>query len=162
MGAAIEVDTRQVTRRDLHFERIDDLLTDIESLGAGQPDTTGNWSAPQILDHVTRVIDASMDGFVGKAPFFLRALAPLMKKRILTKPMAARIKIPSAKQGRTPPDDRVGGDDAVKHLHESVERFREQNRMAPSPLLGAMSHNEWEQLHCRHAEMHFSFLKARQ
>jgi hypothetical protein len=29
---------------------------------------------------------------------------------------------------------------------------------ATSPVLGRLSHEQWVQFHCRHAEMHFSFM----
>ena len=30
----------------------------------------------------------------------------------------------------------------------------------PSPLFGRLNHDQWTQLHCRHADLHFSFLQA--
>lgn len=159
MGAGTDVDTRKVARRDVHFERIDDLLADVDGLGSA-PVTAGNWSAPEIVQHVALVIDASLDGFVGRAPRYLRLIVPLFKKRVLTKPMPAGLKIPATIE-RIAPDPATTWSAAVEHLRNSVRRFREQDRLHPSPLLGALSHNEWEQLHCRHAEMHFSFLMPR-
>ena len=40
-----------------------------------------------------------------------------------------------------------------------MARIEGGERMSkPSPVFGPMTHEEWEQLHCRHAELHFSFI----
>jgi hypothetical protein len=159
MYPGIQASTHQPVRRELHFERIGDLLVDVESFGDRVPQAMGHWTAPQNVDHVVRVIDASMDGFVGRRPRFLRLIAPLIKKRALSKRLPAGVKIPAGIDGLAP-DSAVRWDDAVLALRQSIDRFRDHNAMAPNPILGQLSHNEWEQLHCRHGELHFSFLKT--
>ena len=43
-------------------------------------------------------------------------------------------------------------------LGAAIERAGSQRMKHPSPVLGKLSHEQWEQLHCRHAELHLSFL----
>ena len=57
------------------------------------------------------------------------------------------------------PDESVAWADAIEGFRHEMSRLREGARMTrPSPVFGAMSHEQWEQLHCRHAELHLSFI----
>ena len=59
---------------------------------------------------------------------------------------------------RPAPD--VTTDAAVATLREHVEAAEKPGAMqSVSPLLGPLSHGEWVQFNCRHAEMHFSFMR---
>ena len=41
---------------------------------------------------------------------------------------------------------------------QAVARWKKETKRAPSPLLGALTDQEAEQLQLRHAELHMSFL----
>ena len=51
-------------RRDLHFSTMKNLLDDVEQLDeAPSRRATGNWTAAQIVQHVAKLIEFSIDGF---------------------------------------------------------------------------------------------------
>ena len=82
----------------------------------------------------------------------------LLKSSALSRPMSAGFKIPAKFQSLAPDPD-VTWDDAMTKLRRAIQRIENGERMnAVSPFLGPMSHDEWEKMQCRHAEMHFSFL----
>jgi hypothetical protein len=56
------------------------------------------------------------------------------------------------------PHAAVTWEDAVEYIGQTIARLRSDRMTKPSPLLGRLSHEQWVQLHCRHAEMHFSFM----
>ncbi len=159
------IDTRKVAqRRKLQFHTLHEILRDVEQLAAVTSETgesicaDGNWTPAQIVEHVTFFIDGAIDGFTFTAPLLIRVLARPFKKRILTKPMKPGVKLP-ARMNVVLPDPQTTWEDAVSALRDTVARIDTGERMTqPSPLLGAMTHEDWVKLHCRHAEMHFSFM----
>ena len=159
------VDTKRVAdRRQLHFHTLGDILRDVEQLAAVTSETgesscaDGNWTPAQIVEHVTFFIDSAIDGFSFQAPLILRIIVKFFRKGILNKPMKPGIKLP-ANMSIVLPDPETTWDDAVSALRNAVGRIEAGERMTqPSPLLGAMSHEDWVKLNCRHAEMHFSFM----
>ncbi len=167
MATETLVDTKRVAeRRELHFHTLADILRDVEQLAAVTSETgesicrDGNWTPAQIVEHVTFFINGAIDGFTFTAPFLIRLLARPFKKHILTKPMKPGIKLP-ARMNVVLPDPDTTWEDAVSALRDAVRRIDSGERMTqPSPLLGAMTHEDWVNLHCRHAEMHFSFMHA--
>lgn len=165
MPSEATVNTKRVTkRRELHFDSIADILRDVEQLAAVTSETgesisaDGNWTPAQIVEHVTFFIDWAIDGFSFQAPLILRIIVKLFRGSILNKPMKPGIKLP-ANMRIVLPDPDTTWDDAVAALRSAVARVEAGERMTqPSPLLGAMSHEDWVKLNCRHAEMHFSFM----
>ncbi len=142
-------------RRDLHFATLDDLLADAETIGL---EGTGNWSAAQAIDHVRRVITYSREGGAMKIPFLMRMLGRLIKGSSIAKPMKAGFKIPRAAAAYFDPADNITLDAALEGLRQEVALSRAAGAMGQaSPFFGPMSHDDWTGLHCRHAEMHFSF-----
>jgi hypothetical protein len=146
-------------RRELHFTSMQDILDDVEYLDSGDPPrTTGNWTGGQIVKHVAMLINYSIDGFpVPKAPLLLRVAGRLMRKRALVDPMRPGLKFPR-KFAFLAPHAAVTWEDAVEYIGQTIARLRSDRMTKPSPLLGRLSHEQWVQLHCRHAEMHFSFM----
>ncbi len=148
------------TRRTLRFESLEQILADAEALAAaGSIERTGNWTAGQNIDHVRRLMTASREGFGFKLAWPLRLLGRLLRNTALEKPLKPGFKIPG--RGRdefTPPAD-ITLDEAMRGLREEVPLASQPGAMRhPSPLLGPLTHEQWIKLHCRHAEMHFSFL----
>ena len=48
--------------------------------------------------------------------------------------------------------------DALEMLRRAVERTKTQRMSARHPAFGALTHEQWVQLHLRHAELHLSFV----
>ena len=58
------------------------------------------------------------------------------------------------------PEPAVSWGQAVDDLRAAVDRAETHRMTHPSPVFGRLSHEQWVRLHCRHAEMHFGFLKG--
>jgi hypothetical protein len=150
--------TKRVTdRRPLSFDSLDAILADAEALGAGKIRTSGNWTAAQIVQHVGKLICISVEGADFKAPWYVRLGGRLMKKPALTRTWPAGIKPPKQFDPLAPDDD-VTWDQAIDELRTNIARAKDVGMTHPSPLLGPLSNEQWIQLHCRHAELHFSFM----
>jgi hypothetical protein len=149
----------QAVRRTLTFKNLDDLVSDLQSVSTVGIGSSGGWTPAQNVEHVARGIDTSIDGFTFTVPLPMRILGRLIKGRVLTKGIpAGKIKIPPAAQAAFCPGPETRFEDAAKHLTDAVERAKRKKMTAVSPIFGKLSHEQWVALHCRHAEMHFSFL----
>lgn len=152
------VDTSKVLgRRTVHYSNLQALLKDAERLASAQPRALGNWSQGQIYKHLAVVMAGSIDGFSVRAPWFVRLLARLFKKRILSKPMAAGYQLPAEAAAAIVPGETSVGE-GLDLLRKAIERLQTETQRYPSPFLGKLTIEEWNQLHLRHAELHMSFL----
>lgn len=155
------IDTRKVSgRRQLRFASLDDIRADGERLAqASNIKTLGNWSPGQVLEHVSIVMDKSMDGFEFKAPVMLRWMIRLggFKKKLATTTMPAGFRFRGDAERFLMPRN-VDFADGLAHLRASIDRLKREPRRFPNPFLGELTVDEWNTLHCRHSEMHFSFL----
>ena len=161
MAGSMVKTAKVMDRRTLRFGRMHELLDDVMQFN-GNPRTTGNWTPAQIVGHVAGFIECSLDGFeVPNAPLFLRGVAKMMRTSFLNKPMRAGVKLPSKFNFLVPPAS-ITWEEAREKLSIVVNRIDDkgQRMRHRSPLLGLLEHEEWIQLHCRHAEMHFSFLQS--
>jgi hypothetical protein len=152
------IDTTKVqNRRQLHFDTIEDILRDVESLNQGKIKTLGNWSGGQILQHLAIVMNGSIDGAPTRFALPLRVIGRLMKKRVLTKGMSPGFQLKGqAATGLVPPA--TTWDEGLQLIRRAIQRLQTESKREPSPFLGPMTRAEWDQLHCRHAELHLSFL----
>ena len=154
----MSIDTAKVqNRRSLHFDKLEDILADVEKLNRGKMKTLGNWSSGQILHHIATVMNHSVDGSPVQFSLVVRMFGKLMKRRVLNKGMppgfqlkgrAAEILVPAA----------TTWDKGLGELREAIRRLQTETKRAPSPFLGAMTREDWDNLHCRHCELHLSFL----
>jgi hypothetical protein len=144
-------------RRQLHFDTIDDILTDVEKLNQGKFKALGNWSPGQILKHLEILMTASLDGFKSRPPWFIRLIGKLVKKKMLTKPMSAGFQLPKNAATEFIPGP-IEWDDALGQLRIAIRRLKTESKREPSSFLGVLTRKEWDQMHCRHAELHLSFL----
>lgn len=157
------IDTRKVMgRRALSFATLDDLEADVKTLvqaeDEGRLKALGNWSLGQALQHLQRFMTRSMEGFE-KAPWFLPIVGLpfrlFMMKRVLGAPPP-----PGMKPGKVPfmPDDEADVPTESRAVLGIIERVRSGERFTQrSPLLGPLTHEQWIELHLRHAELHLSF-----
>ena len=158
------VNTAKVAgRRALHFASLDALNAEVGRLAAAKEiKTLGNWSAGQVVQHVAIVMNNSIDGFGGfqPIPLPLRPLLPalrwFMKAKFLRDPMPAGWKL--AGKGKQMEPAPISLAEAAENFHAAFERLRHDRTRAPHPAMGTMTPEEYDQLHCRHAEMHLSFL----
>jgi hypothetical protein len=154
------IDTAKVTeRRQLHFNNIEDILADVNHLADSREiRALGNWTPGQVFQHVATVMNKSIDGFDRHLPWPLRfGLRLFMKNRVLYKPMAPGFKLPkrTAEEIVSPP---IPTEEGVAHIRQAIHRLQSETKRSPSAFLGPLTREEWEQLHCRHSELHLSFL----
>jgi hypothetical protein len=155
----VQIKTAKVTgRRELHFTSLGDILADAEMLCSTRPvHPLGNWQLGKALEHLARSIDMSLDGARFQAHWLIRMLGPWIKKRMLNRPMPAGFKLPAYAAKSLIPEEECEMHEALRHLRTSVTRSLASTHRYPSPILGPLSREEWDQLHCRHAELHLSF-----
>lgn len=152
------VDTTKVQgRRELHFNTLDDILADVERLDQGKIRALGNWSPGQILKHLTVPMHWCLDGTSLRAPWYIRLFVKLMKNRFLTKPMASGFQLPASFVKEAVPGE-TSWEDGLAALRATVQRMKSESQRHPSPVLGELTREQWDQLHCRHSELHLSFL----
>jgi hypothetical protein len=158
--SAASIDTARLTgRRELHFNTLEDILAEVDRLANSREiRTLGNWSAGQIFEHVARVMEKSIDGFDSNLPAIMRfILGRTLKSRMLNKPMAAGFKLPR-RAGSELIAPATSLEDGFAHIRKAIHRLQTEPDRVPSPFLGPLTREEWDKIHCRHAELHFSFL----
>src|SRR5947199_6177722 len=101
---ASAVDTSSVSdRRLLHFTNVDEAIAEAERLAAADRAGTltqlGNWSLGQALGHLAAWAEYSYTGAPMKVPLPIRLILRLGKKKFLTQPMRAGVKIPRTPGG---------------------------------------------------------------
>ena len=152
------VDTKTVPgRRELTFSSLGEVVADAEKLVASpNTKTLGNWPLGQLLTHLATVVNGSIDGYSAKAPWLFRLVGPLLKRRFLKNKMSPGFKLPK--------DVEVGffpavpsPQEALEELRRAVGRSKTEKMTTRHPVLGKLTHEEWTQLHLRHAELHLSF-----
>jgi hypothetical protein len=150
--------TKVANRRQLHFDSLDDITADVERLAACQEITAlGNWSSGQVLQHLASTMDNSIDGFPNFVPAPIKFLLRLfMKRRFLTKPMPPGFRLPTKAEKMLPGE--TSWENALTNFRRSMQRVKTETRRSPHPAFGPMTVDEWNQIHCRHSELHLSFL----
>ena len=154
----MSVDTRAVQgRRKLCFTSLDQVVADAEKLvNSSNTRVLGNWPLPQLLTHLAKAIDVSIDGTNAKAPWIVRMIGPYLKGRVLTKGVPTGRNLPKSVEASFFPE--VGSpQEAIEKMRTAVSRTRAERMTAKHPVFGKMSHDEWQQFHLRHAELHLSF-----
>jgi uncharacterized protein DUF1569 len=154
------IDTGKVTgRRVLHFDTIDDINADVDRLAKGREiRTLGNMSAGQIFKHLSTTMEKSIDGYSSQLPAPLRVVLRLLfKNSFLNKPMSAGFKLPKGAQVELVPGA-TGLDEGLEGIRRAIKRLQTESHRAPSPVLGPLTRDEWNLMHCRHSELHLSFL----
>ncbi|HUY91079.1 MAG TPA: DUF1569 domain-containing protein [Pirellulales bacterium] len=153
------VNTKKVSgRRNLRYDSYQDLLNDAERLAVSELRMLGNWSLGQVLGHLARVMEMSIDGSDLKASWLVRLVARLFfRQRLLSGPIPPGFRVPRAAHDVLIPPP-MSSQAGLAELRRAVERLRHETDRAPHPVLGELSLDEWDSLHLRHAEMHMSFL----
>ena len=145
-------------RRESVYGTLQDFLDDVRQLAEIEVTTVGNWSFAQILEHLARAIDSSIDGFSFRSHWLVRTLAAaFLKNRLLTTKMKPGVNLPRRASSYLP-EPEVELHDAREHLEAAAQRLLTTAPTARHPYLGRMSDREWLALHLRHAELHMSFV----
>jgi Protein of unknown function (DUF1569) len=109
------------------------------------------------LKHLATVMNGSIDGTPMRLPWYFRLLGRMMKGRVLRKGMPPGFQLRGqAAETLVPPP--TSWEEGLQLFRQAVQRLRTETKREPSPFLGPMTREDWDQLHCRHAELHLSFL----
>ena len=152
-------------RRELMFVSLSDIQAEVDRLVDRGPSglaTIGEITPAQNIWHVAYFIDHAVTGFPFKMPIHLRMFGRVMRNNFLHNPIKPGIKPPPGAPDLSrvvfPPAD-TPLETALAYLRDSIAAATAPGSMRyPSPLFGQLTHEQWVQLHCRHAELHLSFL----
>lgn len=156
------VNTKTAPRRVLSFRTVDDALAEVARLkaahDAGRLRTTGNWSPGQNLGHIAGWIDFGYEGYPpGRPPFFVRWYLKVFRKKFLYGQAKPGFNLPGIDGGtfaRDEMDFQTGHD----RLVAALTRMKAAAPTHHSPAFGPLTHEQYQQLHLRHAELHMGFL----
>ncbi|MFZ9091073.1 MAG: DUF1569 domain-containing protein [Planctomycetaceae bacterium] len=143
-------------RRSLKLNTLDEILADVEFLDQAPVYSLGNWTPGQNLRHLTVLMLGCLDGIEVQVPFLTRAAVSLIKKRILTRPMSPGLQLPRSASVLLP--DETSWEDGVQQICSALKRMQVEPQRLAHPVLGELTREQWDQLHCRHCELHLSFL----
>jgi hypothetical protein len=156
--------TSNVSRRQLRFATIDELLQEIERIETADRESRlqslGTWTPGQILGHVAAWIEYGYDGYPMKPPpWFIRLVLRWQVKKYLRDGMPSGVRIPRVEAG-TYGVEVVPLREGAERLRRALERLRAgEPARCDSPAFGPMSAEDRNRLNLRHAELHLSFLQ---
>lgn len=159
------IDTRRVKNRPkLTFDTPTHAIAHARQLvdleRAGRLETLGNWSLGQAMGHLAWWANGMYDGFPAQVrpPAPIRWMGRLFRGAFLARAMPVGVRIPKSPGGTygTEPMSTDAGFDAFRRAFERVESTPPVH---PSPLLGALTHDQSRLLQRRHAELHLSFFR---
>lgn len=147
-------------RRELKFETLDESIADAERLASAEVRVTGNHSFGQILNHLALSIEVTTGRVVAPPPpFFMRLMMPLMKRMIInSKPFKPGIKLPAKGEAFFWPDKEFDVACSLQYLKEAAEFYKSNGPLEKHPFFGKITRAENDELNCRHAALHLSFV----
>ena len=146
-----------LSRRTLRFETMQEILDDCEHLIARPCTMLGQWTLAQIIKHLAQGVDCFYDGFDFTVPWYTRSLlAPLVRRRMLTRGLRAGVRVPDSARRLLPQED-PELTVAMSHLRTAISRLEAEAPRHPHPFFGRMTHSDAKLLMLRHSELHLSF-----
>ena len=148
-------------RRSLHFACQSDILRDVESVAAGPFRCLGNWSLAQICRHLAQAMDWSLGLEPDRTafPLWLRVVGRLFNRLVVWYGVRLQpgYRLGSAERFLEPAPGST--EEGLRDLAAAIRRLAEVTVRRPRhPVWGKFSRSDWDQYHCRHAEMHLSFI----
>jgi hypothetical protein len=154
----------RMARRELTFQNFDDVIADVKRLEAEGYQAHGKWDLSQICEHLADWMSYPMDGFP-KSPLFVRWMLAILRATVgktMLKDFTSKQKM-KENQPTIPNSVHSSQDDArksVERLLQLIERFRRyRGELHPSPLFGALDHEQATKLQLAHCAHHLSFLE---
>src|SRR5579871_5129950 len=149
--------TKVVNRRQVRYGSLQGILRDAEQLSKREVHTLGNRSFGQILRHLAIAMNMAIDGSSLRAPWYMRMMARLFKRKILSAPMTPGFNLPADAEALLWPPGDPSVAEGLEELRRAIRRLETESKREPSPFLGTLTHEEWNQLNRHHAELHMSF-----
>lgn len=147
-------------RRELKFDNLGEAIAEAERLAANEVRTTGQHSFGQILNHLALSIEVSTGRVVApRPPFMMRLMTPLIKRMVInSKPLQPGVKLPANGEAFFWPDQEFDVAAALQSLKAAVEYYESNGPLEKHPFFGKLTREECDQLNCRHAALHLSFV----
>lgn len=153
-----------MSRRQLDWRTLDDVVADVRTLHDHGCERSGNWDLTQTLQHLTRALIGSIQGEINgnqfRAPAPVRAMIRItrIKQRVFrTRKLASGVPAPKF---MTEPDlDPCDQAQAVQRFADAVTRYRDHTGpLAMHPIFGDLTRDEWDEFHVIHAMHHLGRL----
>ncbi|MEW4452355.1 DUF1569 domain-containing protein [Bremerella sp. JC817] len=149
----------KLSRRQLHLQSFDEVLSEARSLSRVGYHRVAKWSLGQICDHVSRFMDASIDGFP-PSPFYVPLIRPFARMAHLGKILRNEhlpAKMPTLSVFM--PGEWAEDEKALPQLEAAIARILDPNvQFVPSPLFGKLTPEEWRKVHLWHCQHHLEYL----
>lgn len=147
-------------RRELSFQSLEEVLAEVERLITGNVETTGHHDFGAILNHLALSHDVSSGQMAPPpAPFFMKLMTPLLRWMVINaKPLKAGVKLPAQAESFFWPDKNFDVQEAFEEFKASIERYKANGPLATHPFFGKMTKQQCDDLQCRHAALHLSFV----
>lgn len=165
MDTTRKIDTSRVAeRRKLRFADSRELLAEAEGIlaaeRAGRLRALGNWTPGQAFGHLATWIGFCFDGYPPslRAPWWLRMLTRMARRKFIHGGLSSGLHIPKV-DGGTFGREPLPSAEGLVRLRREWERLDAAAPTLVNPLFGPMTHEEWKQLHFRHAELHLGFFR---
>lgn len=149
-------------RRELKFNSLDEVQTEIERLAAGDVQVTGNHSFGKIVRHLA-ITNEMVCGKIAppKLPWYMRMVMPLISGWILNGPVKPGFKLPSNMEPFLWPIQEVSVSEAVEQFRDSVEYYKRNGPLPIHPVFGKATREQVDLMTLKHAAMHLSFVIER-
>jgi hypothetical protein len=159
-----QVDTSKVVgHRGQRYTSPADMHADVAALvgseRAGVLSRVGNWTLGQALGHLASWVDFAFDGYPIKPPFFVRWLLKGQKQKFLRQGLPRGVRIPRVKGG-TVATELLDTEEGLRRFNAAWARLESTPPTQPNPIFGPLAHEEWVQMHLRHAELHLGYFAA--
>lgn len=146
-------------RRELSFDRLDQVMSEVDRLVAGGHSTVGRWSLAEILQHLASTLRMTIEPPPGQKPppwLIRKTIGPLVLRRILKSGrMPEGLKGPAALMPRPGTDAR----DEAQQLRAAIRLFLDCfPESYDHPFFGRVSRPNFTRLQCIHCAHHLSFV----
>ena len=149
-------------RRKIRFNSFEQILADAEKiLDSKHVECLGNWTPGQIFEHLAKSFRSSMHESKAVLSIWRRIIAKIVKPFVLRFGLPSGVQIEPASKvaaDKFMPRAKVTTEEDFELLKQVIGKLSTEPMTARQNLFGHMSSKDWEMMHCRHAELHLSYL----
>lgn len=153
---------RSRCRRKLRFQSMSDILLEAETIvRARHVEELGNWTPGQIFQHLAKSVQSSIRESKALLPLWRRLIARIAKPFLLRFGLPSGVQIERASKTAAKeflPENVIADEEGLLQLQQAIAEVSQCEMHARHNLFGDMTPRDWEMMHCRHAELHLSFL----
>lgn len=154
--------TSQLKPIKLRFNSILEILSYTEKLTqAIRIESLGNWTAGQTLEHLAKSFNSSIRESQARLPFVKRTVARFLKPYFLRFGLPSGVQISRISKVAASeflPRQIVPLNEGKIAFVRAINSILTTKMSAKHNCFGQMTHQDWERMHCRHAELHLRLL----